>query len=297
MPKTDQPAVRERNFPLRIGDRTLRIAWRQWGADDRPLLVCCHGLTQNGRIFDPLASALAGAYQVICPDLPGRGDSTWSGNPSDYQGSVYLAAIDALLGQILPLSGRRDFHWLGTSLGGLLGMQLAARKDSSVRRLVLNDIGPFLPAAARQRIAGYVGRAPEFADVGAANAWLREHQAGLGPLSAAQWDFITSVLTRPAPTGQGRVANYDPVIGDAYRDDDLKDLPLWPLWERITCPVLTLRGALSDLLTAETVARMQTSGPGTEVVEIPATGHAPALLDDSQIDPIARWLMADRPPG
>ena len=268
-----------------------RVAYTEWGAAAAPsTILCVHGLTRNGRDFDALAAALAAAARVVCPDVVGRGDSGWLTDSAGYAYAQYLDDMTALIARLD--TDRVD--WIGTSMGGLIGMFMAAKPNTPVRRLILNDVGPFIPKAALQRIADYVGTDRTFADVAEVDAHLRSVHATFGNLSDSQWRHLAEHSVRPVD--DGRLAlHYDPAIADAFRTgpvEEIGDLDLWPVWDAITCPVLVLRGAESDLLLAETAAEMATRGPRAEVVEIAGCGHAPMLMDESQIAVIRDWLRA-----
>ena len=267
-----------------------RVAYVEWGAKEsnspgKPPLLCVHGLTRNGRDFDHLAQALAGDYRVVCPDVVGRGKSEWLPDGSLYGYPQYLADMAALIARVS--DGPVD--WIGTSMGGLIGMMLAAQKGSSIRRLVINDVGPFIPKAALERLASYVGGNPTFADMDGLEAYLRRVAAPFGPLSDGEWRHLATHSARALPEGGFGLA-YDPAIGKAFHDQPLQDVDLWSFWDRVRCPVLALRGTASDLLLAETAEEMGRRGPRATVVEIPQCGHAPALMEPAQIAIVRDWL-------
>jgi pimeloyl-ACP methyl ester carboxylesterase len=274
---------------------THEIAYVEWGpADAARTVVCVHGLTRNGRDFDWIARALATDMRVVCPDVVGRGRSDWlpigANEEVAYGYPQYLADVAALIGHL----GAERIDWIGTSMGGLIGMMLAAAPDSPVQCLVVNDIGAVVPKAALERIGSYVGKDPRFADIGAVETYLRDVHAPFGPLSDAQWRHLAEHGHRVADDGSLRLG-YDPRIGDAFRGTEpLEDAVLWEVWDAIACPVLLFRGAESDLLTADIAAAMQARGPGAAgrltLHEVPGVGHAPALMDPAQIDVVARWL-------
>ncbi|MEQ8356793.1 MAG: alpha/beta hydrolase [Kiloniellaceae bacterium] len=263
------------------------LAYRESGPGHPVPVVCLHGLGRNARDFDNLAAALAAAgRRVVCLDVVGRGDSAWLRDPMDYSYPQYLADTAALIARLD--CARVDI--VGTSMGGLIGMMLAAQPGNPIRRLVINDVGPFIPKAALERILDYFGRDPRFPDLEAAEAYHRATYRGFGDLSDAQWRHLTETSLRP--DGAGWRLHYDPRIAEPLRAAELCDVDLWPLWDAITCPVLALRGAESDLLLAETAAEMGARGPRAEVVVVPGCGHAPALLEAGQIDPLRHWLSA-----
>ncbi|MGF1592908.1 MAG: alpha/beta fold hydrolase [Kiloniellaceae bacterium] len=262
-----------------------RIAYRESGPPHDVSVVCLHGLARNARDFDSLAAALAGdGRRAVCADMAGRGDSGWLRDPTAYGYPQYLADTAALIARL----GCRQVDIVGTSMGGLIGMMMAALPDNPVRRLVINDVGPFIPKAALERILRYLGRDPRFEDLAAAEAIFREIYRPFGDLSDAQWRHLTETSLRR--DGGGWRLHYDPRIAEPLQQAELADVDLWAVWDAVACPVLVLRGAESDLLLAETAAEMARRGPRAEFIEFPGCGHAPALLGPAQIDPIRRWL-------
>lgn len=263
-----------------------RVAYTQWGRDDAPAVLCVHGLTRNGRDFDPLALALADRRRVACPDVVGRGKSAWLPVPALYGYPQYCADMAALIARM----GVDQVDWVGTSMGGLIGMTLAAQPNNPIRRLVINDVGPLISKVGLQRIADYVGKDPVFEDVAAVEAYLRFTLMGFGRLTDGQWRHLAEHSARQRPDGLLGLA-YDPGIADAFKAQPMQDVDLWALWDRVTCPVLVLRGADSDLLTAETAEEMTRRGPGARIIEIPHTGHAPALMSEEQIAVVRSFLL------
>jgi len=266
-----------------------RVAYREWGhpASSR-ILVCVHGLTRNGRDFDVLAAALADRFRVLCPDMPGRGDSEWLKDPNDYVFPTYLTALTAVLAHA---DVDDEVSWLGTSMGGLLGMILAAQTATPITRLVVNDIGPAIELTALQRIAGYVGLDPVFESFKALEAHVREVSAPFGELSDAQWSALAESTARQTPDGRWKL-KYDPGIAVPFRSSAGGGSDLWGIWDAIRCPTLLLRGAESDLLSAQTAAAMRTRGPKPRLVEFAGVGHAPMLLVPEQIAAVAAFLDA-----
>jgi pimeloyl-ACP methyl ester carboxylesterase len=265
-----------------------RVAYTEWGEPgDDPTVVCVHGLSRNGRDFDHLAAALATTRHVVCPDLAGRGRSDWLKDKNNYSFPTYCADLTALFARL----GGISFDWVGTSLGGLIGMVMAAQPNSPIRRLVINDAGPFISRAAPQRILEYLGKAPVFASLVEAESYFRDKLAPYGNLTDAQWSQLTQHGVRKGARGGYRVA-YDPGIAVPMRSARAVDVDMWDYWDRITCPVLLLRGADSDVLSRETADEMCRRGPPTELVEFPRVGHAPALMDPAQIDVVRTWLLA-----
>ncbi|MCX8102635.1 MAG: alpha/beta hydrolase [Geminicoccaceae bacterium] len=248
-------------------------------------VVCVHGLTRNARDFDALAAALAArGARVLAFDVAGRGRSSWLEDKRAYTVPTYAAH----LARALELLGLQAVDWVGTSMGGLIGMALAAAPGSPIRRLVLNDVGPFVPKAALETIRSYVGQDPLFATLEEAEAYLRRIHAPFGRLSDAQWRHLAEHSVRATP--EGLRLHYDPSIRVPYEAQATADIELWPLWDAIAVPTLVLRGALSTLLLEETVRAMLRRGPECEVLVFPGCGHAPALLEPVQIEPVAAWL-------
>lgn len=280
---------RSRSIPYLLAGRFHRMAFEDWGDPDAPVVVCVHGLTRNGRDFDPLAEALADHFRVICPDLPGRGASDWLPDPMLYQAQHYVAALGHLLAAI-----GREVAWVGTSLGGICGMILAAAPGTPLTRLVLNDIGPFIPADALDRIRSYMLAAAaspilaSFPDIDAIERYLRLVHAPFGPLSDAQWRFLARISARSLDDGRFAL-HYDPAIAEPMRDNPAADVDIWALWRRIAVPVLAIRGATSDLLLPDTLARMQETG--AQALVVADTGHAPTLMDPTQITAIRHFLL------
>lgn len=280
--------MREHMVPYLSPHGFAKLAYFEWGVAANPnVMLCVHGLTRRGRDFDFLAQALERDYRVLCPDMPGRGRSDWLADKNDYDYLTYVAAATALIAR----SGAASVDWVGTSMGGLIGMMVAAQPNSPIRKLVLNDVGPFLPKAAVERIGSYVGTDPRYASFEALEKKLREDSAPFGPLTDAQWRFLAEHYARRLPDGQW-TSHYDPGIAVNIRKaQPAQDVALWPIWQQVKCPVLVIRGAQSDLLTAETAEKMKDRPFPTEVVTVSGVGHAPALLSDDQIGVVRRWFL------
>ena len=280
---------RERTVRCASSAGLHRIAYREWG-DPRnaQVLVCVHGLTRCARDFDRLAEAMSDRYRVVCPDIAGRGDSDWLADPMLYVMPQYVADMVTLVARL----DVESVHWLGTSMGGLIGMVLAAQAGTPVTRLVLNDAGPVVAKASLERIATYLGAAPTLPSLEAAEQLVRALSAPFGPHSDAEWRFLTEIVLRRNADGSYRF-HYDPRIAEPYRKHlPEKDLELWQYYDAVRCPTLVLRGAQSDLLARETVAQMRTRGPRASVAEIAGVGHAPTLLHDDQIALVREFLLA-----
>jgi pimeloyl-ACP methyl ester carboxylesterase len=263
-----------------------RLHFTEWGDADNPdVLLCVHGLTRCGRDFDAFAAAMQDRYRVICPDVVGRGESDWLVVKADYTYSQYFSDALALIRALEPAR----MHYVGTSMGGIIGMMVAAMPDSMIGKLVLNDIGTFLPKASLERIGAYVGESPVFPSVEAATSAVRA-VSPFGPLSDAQWRALTVPLLKPAANGAGWVMRYDPAIGDVFRAGPIDDVDLTPIWSAIHCPVLITRGADSDLLLKSTFDAM-CAKPGVRGVEFAGVGHAPMYQDPEQIDVVRAFLL------
>jgi pimeloyl-ACP methyl ester carboxylesterase len=265
-----------------------RMAYVEWGERDNPdVLVCVHGLTRCARDFDFLAGVLASRYRVVCPDVAGRGDSDWLRDPREYEIPNYAADMVTLIARL----DVESVHWVGTSLGGLIGMALASLPGSPIARLVLNDVGPVLTAAALQRIGAYVGKWPPLPDMEAAERFVRSTSGTFGPHTDAEWRFLTEHVVRRNPDGSLRM-HYDPALAEPYKADVRdKDLELWNVYDPIRCPTLVLRGEQSDLLTRDTAKQMAERGPRAKLIEIPGVGHAPTLIHADQIAIVKDFLL------
>ena len=277
-----EPRTGALRVALPFGPVDLR--WAEWGPADGLPVVCVHGLTRTGRDFDVLARALAeDGRRVICPDIPGRGLSSWFPDGNLYAVPNYIAVLAPLL------AGLGRFDWVGTSMGGLIGMGLAGLPGNGIRRMVLNDVGAEISAAALAAIGAYVGTQHEFPDIAALEAHLRLIHAGFGSLSPAEWRHLAESSARMTP--QGRVVqHYDPAIVAPFQAAPaVSDVAMWPLWEALNLPILLLRGAESPLLTAATASRMATK-PGVSLQTIPGCGHAPALMEPEQTGMIRGFL-------
>lgn len=264
------------------------MAYLEWGdARNRDVLVCVHGLTRTARDFDELARALCGQFRVVCPDVVGRGDSDRLADPALYALPQYMADMVTLIARL----DVEAVYWVGTSMGGLIGMALAAQGQSPVAKLVLNDAGPVVSRASLERIAGYLGKRMDFATLPEAEAHIRDIAAPFGPHSDGQWRFLTETWLRRNEDGSWR-AHYDPRIAEQFRATlPEKDLELWPVYEAIRCPTLVLRGEHSDLLSRATATAMAERGPRPRVVEVRGVGHAPTLMHADQITLVRDFLL------
>ena len=262
------------------------LAWTEWGPEDGAPVLCCHGLTRTGRDFDMLAQALAArGRRVLCPDLPGRGASDWLPEPMLYTPPSYVVALAHLLARL-----DRPVDWVGTSLGGICGMMVAAGAGHPIRRLVLNDIGSRVPSSAAERIAAYIRLPLAFPDIAALEAHLRQVHAPFGPLTDAQWRHLAETSQRRLPDGRLGL-HYDPGLAAPFEVSATGPVDLSVVWSRVAVPTLLLRGAESDILDTETAAEMAMR-PGVQLVVLPGIGHAPALMEPAQIEIVAGFLAA-----
>ncbi len=268
-----------------------RMAYWEWGDAANPrVLVCVHGLTRQGRDFDTLAQDLSCDYRVVCPDVVGRGQSDWLADPAGYAIPAYVADMVTLVARL----GVAQVDWVGTSMGGLIGLVLAALPQTPVRRLVLNDVGPVLQPDAIVRIGAYVGQPAHWPTVEAAADALWSVSQSFGPHTPAQW----LALTRPQlkADGAGYKPHYDPAIGLAFRGMTPElaaagEALLWHSYDRITAPTLLLRGAESDLISPATAQAMAQRGPRAQLRELPGVGHAPTLVAADQRALVREFLL------
>ncbi|UUX94238.1 alpha/beta fold hydrolase [Aquabacterium sp. J223] len=267
-----------------------RMAYWAWGdpANDN-VLVCVHGLTRQGRDFDTLARALSDRYRVVCPDVVGRGRSDWLADPAGYAIPAYVADMVTLLARL----NAKTLDWVGTSMGGLIGLGLAALKNSPIRRLVLNDVGPTIEYASLQRIGQYLGMPVRWKTEQEAADALWAISRSFGPHTPEQW----LAMSRPQlkADGDGFKPHYDPAIAVPFRQVTPEvaaagERHLWQAWDSLTLPVLLLRGAESDLLSAATARAMTERGPKARLVEFAGVGHAPTLQAADQVAVVVDFL-------
>jgi pimeloyl-ACP methyl ester carboxylesterase len=281
-----------------------RMAYWQWGDPQAShTVVCVHGLSRQGRDFDVLAQALVARsktpLRVVCPDVVGRGKSDFLADPQGYQLPTYVADMLQLLAQLKPAT----LDWVGTSMGGLIGMLLCAYAPSvgaSVRRLVLNDVGPVIQWQALQRIGQYLGKSGQFATVQQAADAMWAVSSSFGPHTPEQWLALSQPMLKPVPSAQGGTAfalHYDPAIALPFGSTTEQQAKegealLWQAYEAITAQTLLLRGAQSDLLSVATAQEMTERGPKAQLVEFAGVGHAPTLVAPDQVDAVAQFVLA-----
>lgn len=269
-----------------------KLAYAQWGPSNATRTVMCvHGVSRNGRDFDFLAKRLASqGARVIAPDLPGRGRSDWLPSGMQYSVAEYVHAMAVLIARL----NVDQVEWVGTSLGGYVGMALAATADAPIRHMVLNDIGARISAGALNRIGSYLRKRWRFHSAAELEGHMRDIFAPFGPLEDHHWAHLAKHSTVRDEDGTFRF-HYDPKIGDAFAYPLWIDHTLWDIWDRVACPVLVMRGSQSDLLSSHTVREMARRGiaahrDAVRFAEVPDTGHAPSLLVDHQIDLVVNFL-------
>ncbi len=269
-----------------------RMAYWEWGDAANPrVAVCVHGLSRQGRDFDTLAQVLAKSHRVICPDVVGRGRSDRLADPMGYQIPLYVADMVTLLARL----DAEVVDWVGTSMGGLIGMGLASLPKSPLSRLVLIDVGPTIEPGAVARIGTYLGAPVRWGSLDEAAEYLQGISKGFGPHSREAWLALTRPMLKA--DGDGFIPHYDPAIGVPFRAITPEmaaagQAALWHAYDAIGCPTLLLRGAESDLLTAATAAAMTGRGPRARLVEFAGVGHAPTLVAADQVEVVREFLLS-----
>jgi pimeloyl-ACP methyl ester carboxylesterase len=280
---------------------TRRVAYWQWGSENADhTVICVHGLTRQGRDFDVLAGALVersgGSIRVVCPDVAGRGHSDWLKDPMAYQIPTYAGDMLALLAHLKP----KTLDWVGTSMGGLIGMAVCAHAQSvgtQVRRLVLNDVGPAIQWQSLVRIGSYLGQHMQFASLQQAADAMWTISSSFGPHTPAQWLELSSHMVKLESGGNGAVRlHYDPAIATAFKSVTQESAAqgeaiMWGLYDAITAKTLLVRGAQSDLLSSATASLMTQRGPHAKLVEFEGVGHAPTLIAPDQLDAVCGFLL------
>ena len=269
-----------------------RMAYWEWGSPSNPrVLVCAHGLSRQGLDFDTLARAMCGEYRVVAPDVVGRGQSDWLADPMGYQVPAYVADMVTLLARL----NAQTVHWVGTSMGGLIGMGLASLPQSPVSRLVLNDVGPTIQPEAVARIGSYLGLPQHWATLDEAADYMLGISKGFGTHSRSQWLALTRPMLKPE--GDGFKPHYDPRIGVAVKAMTPEiaaagEAVLWAAYDAIRCPTLLLCGADSDLLSRDTAQAMTQRGPRARLHEFADVGHAPMLVVPEQVAVVREFLLS-----
>lgn len=259
--------------------------WKNKETDKR--LICVHGVTRNSKDFEFLSNQLENEINIACPDIPGRGNSDYLSNIADYNFENYAIDVSSLAAKL----NWQDYYYLGTSMGGIVGMKMASKKNSPIKKLILNDIGPFIPQTLFLAVKTTVASNPKsFQNFEEAHKFFCKNSAGFGPMTEEQSLTFTKAATKELENGEV-VFNYDPHIVDRWTKETIQDLDMWDKWNQIQCPVLVLRGKESPALTKDIADRMLEEGPDTTIVEIEDTGHAPHLLNKQQTSIIKDWLL------
>ncbi len=268
------------------------MSYKEWGDPLNPkVLVCVHGLSRVAEDFDSLALALCHEYRVVCPDVVGRGYSGHLRNPMHYQIPQYVSDMVSLLARL----DAETVHWFGTSMGGLIGMSLASLPDNPIKKLILNDVGPVLNPDALARIGEYIGQDVRFDSFDEAQAYIKAISISFGPHSEAQWEKLARDVLRQNEQGQW-VRHYDlglaqPIKASTPELAAIAQTMLWAAYDAIKCPTLLVRGAESDLLTAESAQAMTQRGPHARLVEFAGVGHAPTFVQPEQIAVAVDFLL------
>ena len=289
--------------------RVRRMAYWQWGDPQaQHVVLCVHGLSRQGRDFDVLAQALCARsphpLRVVCPDVAGRGRSDGLADPMAYQLPTYAGDMLALVAQLHAQSPVAQLDWVGTSMGGLIGLLLAGQTALQqatptwvpISRLVLNDVGPVVAWRFIERLRTYIGQTCQFDTIQAGADHLRRISPGFGPHTDAQWLALSTPMFKPLPQG-GWTLHYDPALAEpvhALTPEAAQhgEALLWQLYDQITAPTLLLRGAESDLLTPEVAQAMQQRGPRAQRLDLPGVGHAPTLVAEDQLAAVASFLLS-----
>lgn len=262
-----------------------RMKYHVWGDENaRKVLICVHGLARNGRDFDELAQAMSDEYLVVCPDIVGRGESDWLPEGAPYEIGQYVQDMMVLIGRL----NVEQVDWVGTSMGGIIGMALAALPNTPIRTMLLNDIGAFIPQSALKRIYEYLGDR-QFYSYDEAERYMRQTYRALRYLRDDQWKRLVECGTRKDDHGHIRL-HYDPAIAAATATAAMKDVDLWPLWEEMKCNRAVVWGESSDVLDEDTVSRMRAHAEDMEVLAIEGLEHAPSLMENYQIRWIKDWF-------
>ncbi|MDT8364505.1 MAG: alpha/beta hydrolase [Nitrosomonas sp.] len=290
-------------LPTHVDDKSKpcdyhRIAYTDWGdPDNSQIVVCAHGLTRNCRDFDFLAKALESDFRVISVDMAGRGHSDWLQDAAGYNSPlVYLSDFENLLRHVcVRHGGTIKLYWVGVSMGGLLGILLAARKHLpiTIQSLVISDIGPFVPAATLTPFADYVGKSPQFKSLDELEVYLRYLSAASGEMTDTEWRHLAKYSAQENADGSIGL-RYDPAISICFRPDIVKDIDLWAHWDQLAIPVMVLRGKESDILPTQLADEMKKRHPDTEIVELAGVGHAPLLINPGQIQIARNFLLQFR---
>jgi pimeloyl-ACP methyl ester carboxylesterase len=269
-----------------------KLSYAEWGdPNNENIVLCVHGLTRNARDFDKLADRLCKNFRVICIDVVGRGQSEWFENKYHYNYDTYVKDILSFIEGVR----LKNLHYVGTSMGGIIGFVIAARHPELFKSIVLNDIGPFIQGSSLARIAKYVGLQPIFDNFELAKAHFKVILSPFGIKDDEDWTSITKHGTFLSPDGKYKLA-YDPeiVMGMNITPQNIKDVNLWAIWNKVENPTLVIRGEKSDILSIETAEEMLKTKKSIKLYTVPEVGHAPALMDKAQIDVIEQWLLDNK---
>ena len=278
----------------RAGVEPYNMSYMEWGDSNNPnMLFCVHALTRNSRDFDYLAWEMCKDYRVIAVDIVGRGKSDWLQDKTQYNYGNYVQDVLALIQHLKP----QRLDYIGTSMGGLIGIMLGAFQPHLVHKMVINDVGPFIKAEPLKRIAKYVGQQAFFDDIQAAELYLRKRLAPFGIRNDADWRYLTKHSILKDSSGKFTL-NYDvgiaAIFGADTQSETAPDFDMWEVWQKLEVKkMLILRGTESDILSAETAERMQKTKDNVTMVEFVDVGHAPALMEPAQVIAVADWLRAD----
>lgn len=277
------------------GQSFHKVTYLEWGTKNpNKAVICVHGLARNAHDFDFLAQDLAEkGFWIICPDMVGRGQSDWLKNAEFYTYPQYISDIMTLIASL----GISRLIWVGTSMGGLIGMMIASTFPQIISKMAINDIGPFIPKESLMRIGGYLGKVGSFANFAEAESYLRLVMEPFGIKKEEHWQHIFKYSLVKNDNGSYKLA-YDPRIASAFWNNrgtqrNMQDIDLWEMWNLVKCPVLILRGEKSDLFLHDT-ARKMASKVGTKLVEFPDVGHAPMLIEKDQINVVLDWITTDQ---
>ncbi len=271
-----------------INKQVRHMSYVEFGLQNNDnILVCAHALAGNSRDFDYLAMRLKSFYRVISFDIAGRGRSDWLENPKDYNYETYILDVMFLLKSL----GVSKCDWVGTSMGGIIGMNIDAEFPGLINKMVLNDIGPEMPIKTLEKIGRYIGRNPVFANENESKRHLKRMYSPFGIKEESHWDHLHthSIMEHD----DGLKLHYDPAISEVFHDnikDKKDDINLWNIWNKGKAELMIIRGENSDILTKNTYNKITSEPRVTKNIIINDAGHAPALMDDSLIDEIESWL-------
>lgn len=268
-----------------------RIVYQDWGDENNPkVLICVHGLTRNSRDFDYLAHELSSEYRVIAPDIVGRGQSDWLTDSSMYTMEQYASDMVSLITSLK----LKEVDWLGTSLGGLIGMTLASQPNTPIKRLILNDIGPVIKKEAIAYLATALSETPHFQSLDDLRGFLKEAYVTMGHMDPHHWEHMVTYDHRI--TSEGKITrNFDPKITRWVTSMTNSDVAMWELFESIQCPILIIHGQESVILTSEICQEMLKRNPHASLITLPGVGHTPSLMPKAQIQVVEDWLSGEHP--